>query len=232
MVVACFVVGVVVGSLLNWAGDYLARFASVRPARSSPRLTLAVWHLVTSRAASRRLGPLGLNIAVELGAGLLLVLLWERLGFSCKYLYTTAACLFFLLIAIVDLKHQLVLNVLVYPVAAITLLVHSVPPGRETLVTLLGGTLGLAPFLAAALLKPEGIGAGDVKLAALIGLMVGFPEVMAALIVAVMAGGGTALVLLLTRRWKLESHIPYAPFLCLGAVFSLVYAPSSLLFPR
>jgi len=238
MIVVCFVMGLFIGSLLNWAGDYLLRFASTRAALPSapvPRPALAVWRLVTSlasRAGSEHLEPLGLNIAVELVAGLLFILLWARFGFSWKLFYITVACLFFLLIAIMDLKHRLVLNVLVYPVAAVTLLIHSIPPGRDTLITLLGGVFGLAPFLSAALLKPEGIGAGDVKLAALIGLMVGFPEVIAALIVAVMAGGGTALALLLTRRWELSSHIPYAPFLCLGAMFSLVYAPASLVFPR
>ena len=225
--------GLGVGSLLNWVGDYLcfAAHDTALPSQSASRPVLAVWRLLTSRTAlhDKSLWP---NAAVELVTSLFLVLLWERFDLSCKLLYAIAVCLFFLLIAIMDLRHRLVLNVLVYPVAAATLLTHSILLGGGTLATLLGGVFGLAPFLAAALLKPEGVGVGDVKLAALIGLMVGFPDVITALLVAVLTGGVAALVLLLIRHWKLESQMPYAPFLCLGAMFSLICAPSFLVFTR
>jgi prepilin signal peptidase PulO-like enzyme (type II secretory pathway) len=235
MIVLCMTAGLLGGSLINWAGDYLLHFARIETAvapQPGSRPVLAVWHLLSSlisHSGPARPKSLCLNAAVELGAGLLFIFLWERMGLSWKWLYLAVACLFFLLIAIMDLKYRLVLNVLVYPAAAIALLVHCIPPGRDTLIALLGGAFGLAPFLAAALLKPEGIGAGDVKLAALIGLIVGFPQVMIALIVAVLAGGIVAMSLFLVRGWKLGNYIPYAPFLCLGAVFSLLYSTSPLI---
>jgi len=75
------------------------------------------------------------------------------------------------------------------------------------------------------------MGGGDVKLAALIGLTVGFPQVLWALALGILAGGITALLLVLTPRWGPKSHIPYAPFLCLGALLALVYDPLPLIFP-
>jgi prepilin signal peptidase PulO-like enzyme (type II secretory pathway) len=66
------------------------------------------------------------------------------------------------------------------------------------------------------------MGAGDVKLAALIGLMVGFPRVLWALALGVLAGGVTSILLLLFRLRGLKSYIPYAPFLCSGAIITLV----------
>ena len=60
---------------------------------------------------------------------------------------------------------------------------------------------------------------------ALIGLWVGFPHVLWALTLGILAGAVTTLVLLLTRRWNLTGHIPYAPFLCLGTVLSLLGVP-------
>jgi leader peptidase (prepilin peptidase)/N-methyltransferase len=69
------------------------------------------------------------------------------------------------------------------------------------------------------------MGGGDVKLAALIGLWVGFPHVLWALTLGILAGAVTTLVLLLSRRWSLTSHIPYAPFLCFGTVLSLLGVP-------
>jgi prepilin signal peptidase PulO-like enzyme (type II secretory pathway) len=37
-------------------------------------------------------------------------------------------------------------------------------------------------------------------------------------------------VLLLSRRWNLKSQIPYAPFLCLGALIALFYNPLTSIF--
>jgi prepilin signal peptidase PulO-like enzyme (type II secretory pathway) len=230
MLLVLAVMGLFLGSLLNWAGDYLPRFASNRAAfPSAARPASAVWQRLmsfASRPSHPRL-PMSswLNVAVELATAALLAYLGQRFGWSWKLLYLAVACSFFLLIAIIDLKYRLVLNVLVYPAAALALLLHSVPPGRDTLTALLGGAVGLSPFLLAAWLKPDGMGSGDVKLAALIGLWVGFPHVLWALSLGILAGAATALVLLLTRRWSLTRHIPYAPFLCLGTVLSLLGVP-------
>jgi len=172
-----------------------------------------------------------LGVAVELSTALLFAYLWEHFGPSWRLLWLALTGSFFSLIALIDLKYRLVLNVLIYPAAAVVMLFRSVPPGRDTLTALLGGAVGLSPFLLVALVRPGDIGGGDIKLAALIGLIVGFPQVLWALSLGILAGGITALLLLLTHRGGARSHIPYAPFLCLGAMFSLTCNPLLLIFP-
>ena len=134
-------------------------------------------------------------------------------------------CSFLLLIAVIDLRYQLVLNVLIYPAAVVALLLRFVHPGGDALTTLLGGAVGLIFFSLVALLSRGGMGAGDVKLAALIGLMVGFPQVVWALTLGILAGGIVALFLFLTHLRDLKSYMPYAPFLCLGAAIIVIYNP-------
>ena len=238
MILLCALVGLLVGSLLNWAGDYLPRFASSGAAPSlepTSRPGHALWHLLTSslsrRNTLRSQKPPWLSVAVEIFTALLFVCLWEYFGPSWKSLSLALDCSLFLLIAIIDLKYRLVLNVLIYPAAVLMLLFHSISPGKDILIVLLGGAVGLSPFLLVALVRPGSMGGGDVKLAALIGLTVGFPQVLWALTLGILAGGITALLLIITRRWGLKSHIPYAPFLCLGAMMALVYDPLPLIFP-
>ena len=113
----------------------------------------------------------------------------------------------------------------------VTLLLRYMLPGSGAVTALVGGAIGLALFLLTALLRPGGLGAGDVKLPTLIGLILGFPQVLWALTLGILTGGITALLLILSRRRGPRSYIPYAPFLCLGAVFSLVYNPLHLIFP-
>lgn len=235
MILLCALVGLLMGSLLNRAGDYLPRFASSSAALSFESTSWpvpALWHLLTSRRSLIRLQrSLWLGVAVELFSALLFAYLWERFGLSWRLLLLASCCSFLLLISLIDLRYHLVLNVLIYPAAVVALLLHSVPPGRDTLTALLGGAVGLSLFSLAALVRRGGMGVGDVKLAALIGLMVGFPQVLWALTLGILAGGIAALFLCLTGRSKIGDHMPYAPFLCLGVMVALIYDPLSSVFP-
>lgn len=169
---------------------------------------------------------------MELFTALLFAYLWDRLGPSWELLLLAFTCSFFLLIAIIDLRYRLVLNVMVYPAMVVTLLLRYMLPGSGAVTALVGGAIGLALLLLTALLRPGGLGAGDVKLATLIGLILGFPQVLWALALGILAGGVAAILLILTRGGELKSYIPYAPFLCLGAIVAPLYNPLSLIFPH
>ncbi|MBC8248432.1 MAG: hypothetical protein H8E90_02035 [Anaerolineales bacterium] len=84
MILLCVLVGLLMGSLLNWAGDYLPRFASSSTApsfESTPRPVPALWYLLTSRKSLIRLQKSSrLGVAVEIFSALLFAYLWERFG--------------------------------------------------------------------------------------------------------------------------------------------------------
>lgn len=129
--------------------------------------------------------------------------------------------LFLLLIAFLDLKYRQIPNRLVYPATAVLLLYHSYRQPTAWPAILIGGGLALGIFALTAWLRPGDLGGGDIKLAALIGLFFGFPAVLWALGIGVGLGAGTA-VFLLWRGQDRHTHIPYAPFLCLGAFIALL----------
>ena len=92
-------------------------------------------------------------------------------------------------------------------------------PGRLLTALIGAGTLfGL--YLALALISPGGMGLGDVKLAGLLGLYLGYLG-WAPLIVgafgAFLLGGVFGLLLLLSRKAKRRSSIPFGPWMLLGA---------------
>jgi leader peptidase (prepilin peptidase)/N-methyltransferase len=82
--------------------------------------------------------------------------------------------------------------------------------------------VGAAGFLfAAALVRPEGMGLGDAKLAGVLGVYLG-EAVLDALIVAFAAGSLAGLALLARHGWKARTRtIPFAPFLALGALTTI-----------
>ena len=89
-------------------------------------------------------------------------------------------------------------------------------------------TLAAAPFLAAALARPEGMGMGDVKLAGVLGLFLGW-TVWPALVVALAVAGLTgALMALGSRREPSAVSLPLAPFLAVGAGLILLAGANPL----
>ncbi len=229
MILLVVAAGLIAGSGLNWAADYLPCFSSLeseKGAQLRPKVELASWIILKSivrREGRSRIHVL--NSAVELFSALLGVYLWRRFGLSWNLVWFAGLASFFILIALVDLRYRLVLNALVFPAAALALLLGFTSSMSTAVSALLGGGLGLGMFALVARLRPGELGAGDIKLAALIGLLFGFPYALWALLIGAGSGGVGAVVLLASRRGNLSTQIPYAPFLCLGALLALLYNP-------
>jgi leader peptidase (prepilin peptidase) / N-methyltransferase len=106
---------------------------------------------------------------------------------------------------------------------ALPLCVFSDPAGMpERLVS----SVAAASFLlVAALIRPEGMGLGDVKLAGVLGLYLG-SRVIEAMLIAFAAGSLAGMVLLARHGLSARSRtIPFAPFLAIGAVVTLAPQP-------
>lgn len=153
--------------------------------------------------------------------------------------------MYFLLVIVIDYEHRLILFVVTIPAAIILAVLGSLDPSRGLEKTLLGGLVGfLAVFglylfggLFARLvwrlrdqpIEEVAFGFGDVMLAGVIGFAVGYPGIILALILGVLAGGifslGFLLVMVVRRKYEAFVPIPYSPFLILGGM--IVYIAGS-----
>jgi leader peptidase (prepilin peptidase)/N-methyltransferase len=93
-------------------------------------------------------------------------------------------------------------------------------PGRLAAAAAAGGFL-----LSAALIRPDGMGLGDVKLGGVLGFYLG-GAVVEALMVAFATGSVAGLVVLARHGWSARRRtIPFAPFLALGALVAVAPQP-------
>jgi leader peptidase (prepilin peptidase) / N-methyltransferase len=194
------------------------------PIRSLDNVPLVSWVLLRGRCRACGVPIPAVYPLVELASGILFVAV--ALTFDDPWTAALLAPFLALLVAlsVIDFRTKKIPNRLVYPacmVAAATILVadlagselHSIRAG----IGFLAYGIGL---LAIALISPRGMGMGDVKLAGLIGLVLGalglrYVAVAAALGVAI---GGVASVIALIAGAGRKTRIPFGPFLAAGAV--------------
>jgi leader peptidase (prepilin peptidase)/N-methyltransferase len=156
---------------------------------------------------------------VELATALLVAGCVWRFGLSADAAVAVLFCAALVAVSATDLEHGIVPNRIVLPAAAIVLLAQTLlDPSVEWVLAALGGAAFLFTLTLA---YPKGMGMGDVKLALLLGAMLGW-LVPLALMVGSLAALVPSIVLLArhgSRARKLS--IPFAPFLALGGVVAL-----------
>ena len=176
------------------------------------------------RSCGARISPL--YPAVELATAGLVAACFVVFGLTGIAVLSAFFCAVLVAVTSTDLTHRIVPNRIVLPAAAIVLVGHTLLDPSPAWVL---GSLGASGFLfVAALAYPAGMGMGDVKLALLLGAMLG--KLVA---VGLMLGMLFALVpsvVLLARHGRAarKMGIPFAPFLALGAVVAL-FAGNELL---
>ena len=250
MVAIVAAIGLLGGSAVNWLADTLP--VTRRPTRPRcihcgalrPRwawVALADAILGGSRCAYCRVRRGARGWIVELAGLTLAVWLFSRGAAPIVFIPGFLVGWLFLLIAVIDIEHRLILQVVVIPAGLFVLLGSLLQPARGPVKTLAGGLAGLVILWLMYLLglafsrwlarrrgsplDEVAFGFGDVMLGGLIGLIVGWPGVIIAVITGVLAAGVFSIAyvgwMLVRGRYSAYTPIPYGPFLLIGA--ALVY---------
>jgi leader peptidase (prepilin peptidase)/N-methyltransferase len=234
------VLGLAVGSFLNVVihrvprGESLLRpgshcphcGAAVRPWQNVPVLS---WLLLSGRCAGCQARISARYPLVELATAALFVAVTARFGPAPElpaYLYLAAVSL---ALAAIDLDVRRLPNSIVLPsyaVGAALLLGAAGVSGDWHAATrgLLAMALLFALYLAIAYGYRGGMGLGDVKLAGVIGLYLGWlgwSSVLVGAFAGFLLGGLVGVVLLATRRAARRSALPFGPFMLTGALFAV-----------
>ena len=157
--------------------------------------------------------------AVEVASGLLVAACVLAFGLSGRAAVAAFFCLVLVTVSATDIRARIVPNKVVLPATGIVLVAQTLlAPSPQWAV----GALAASGFLfAAAVVYPGGMGLGDVKLAALLGVALGW-YVPVALMVGMLAALVPSAVLMARHGAAARKMaIPFAPFLAFGGVVAL-----------
>jgi leader peptidase (prepilin peptidase)/N-methyltransferase len=194
------------------------------------------------RSCGERISPR--YFVVELLMASLAVALYYEFGFGLAFAASFILVAALIVISFIDLDVRIVPDVISLPGIAVGLLFsligrfiisdpfELVPSPASSLIGILvgGGFLLTLAWAYEAFTGVEGMGGGDIKLLAMVGAFLGWPSVPVTLFFSSLGGSVVGLSAMLIKGVGRRYALPFAPFLCLGALLYLFFGRELIYF--
>jgi prepilin signal peptidase PulO-like enzyme (type II secretory pathway) len=211
------------GEQFVWGRSRCDSCGKVIPAAEN--IPVLSWFLLKGKcsACGARIPPV--YPAVELLCGVFMGLAGALFGPSVALVASAVLCVVLAAATVADLQAMVIPDQLTLGGVAAALVIWGVAT-RDISAVVTGPVLAGLGFggllLVAALLRPDGMGGGDVKLAAAAGAFLGFPATAVAAFLSVVMGGLYALFLLARGRDR-RSVFPFGPFIAAGTAVAALF---------
>ncbi|PKM82040.1 MAG: prepilin peptidase [Firmicutes bacterium HGW-Firmicutes-14] len=226
-----FLLGLCIGSFLNVviyrlpAGGSVSRPRSYCPGCGTTLkwynlIPLASFLVQGGKCASCKAKISPRYFFVELLTGVLFLMIYKYYGISWQALSYWTFTAILIAVSFIDLDHRIIPN-RVTAFGAVTGALFALKTGVTP--SLAGFVLGGGLLLALAVLSRGNMGGGDVKLAAVMGLFLGWKLLIPALLWGFLLGAVVGVSLIVLGKAGRKSHIPFGPFLAAGSVISLLW---------
>jgi leader peptidase (prepilin peptidase) / N-methyltransferase len=170
-------------------------------------------------------------LLVEISAGLLIPLIWFFSNTFIGAFFYSFFFLIFLAIAWFDLEHYLIPDKLLMLSMIMTFVFliwqdTAISNWSESLL-LSGFFSGIVAFLFFFLIytltRGRGMGFGDVKLSFVMGLVLGWPNIIVAVFLSFFIGAIIGLAMVASQKRKIKDAVPFGPFLVLGTLIAALW---------
>jgi leader peptidase (prepilin peptidase)/N-methyltransferase len=233
-----FVLGLIVGSFSNVCIYRVPRNESViYPASHCPKCRTKIKPvdnipLLSYILLKGRCRNCGSKISiqypvVEFLTGLIYLIIYLIYGLSIQSLVYIILSSALIIIAFIDLKEQIIPDIISLPGIVIGLILSFIVPYISFINSALGALFGggvilIIAWVGSIVFKKEAMGGGDVKLTAMIGAFLGWRYTIISLFLGFFLGALTGIVLIMTKIKKREDAIPFGPFIALGSIITLL----------
>lgn len=143
-------------------------------------------------------------------------IVYKAVGLTLELLPALILTILLVLAVLTDIREKLILDVITFPALVILLIARLFIGSEPFWFYLLGGIVGFSLLLLIAIVSKGGMGGGDIKLYAAIGVALGPWMTVMSLVLASFAGAIVGLVLIGLGIWKRKEPIAFGPFIFIG----------------
>lgn len=176
-------------------------------------------------------------LIIEITNSLLYVVLFIKFKLTLEFFSYCFLISLLLVVFVIDLRYKIIpnkINLFGFSIILTIKILQSLY--YLSFAPLLDSTLGLligaVPILLVILITNGGMGAGDMKLMAVIGMWFGLKFTYLVLLIGILAASIMAIILLVTKQSTKKSELPFAPFLFVSTFICLIFGQNILDFIR
>lgn len=230
-----FTLGLILGSFYNVVGLRVPNNQSIARPRShctKCKRTLAALELIPVFSYLIQKGKCkgcGTKISaiyptIEATTGLLFVYAFYHFGFSWETIVAFAFISLLIIIFVSDIHYMIIPDKVLLFFAPIFLLMrYTLAPIDPWWNPLLGAVIGFSLLLAIAIISKGGMGGGDIKLFAVIGIVLGWQGVLLAFFLSTLLGAVVGIIGLKLGKMRRGEPIPFGPYIVVGTLLTYFF---------
>jgi leader peptidase (prepilin peptidase)/N-methyltransferase len=168
---------------------------------------------------------------VEGLTGILLVGIYLRYGIGISFFKYSILTLFLIVIALIDYDTTDVYSSVVYSgmaVGIVFIIIEAIGYSHSISSYIIGGLIGFG-VIGSIYILTGGMGVGDIEIAVLCGLFLGWKLEIYFLLISFIIGGVTAVTLMALKKKSKDEYIPLGPSLAIGAYMVIIIGEKYIL---
>lgn len=160
---------------------------------------------------------------MELLTGLLFLFAYIRIGFTLELFSVLMLVSLLIIISVSDLYYMRIPDSILLWFLPMFIIIRIIQPLDPWYDPLAAAVTAYVLILLIILASNGGMGTGDMKLFALLGIMLGLKKILLTFFIATLIGSVAGILLLVTGKVKRKEPVPFAPFIAAGALTSYFY---------
>ncbi|MFZ3578202.1 prepilin peptidase [Virgibacillus sp. DJP39] len=229
-----FILGLVFGSFFNVVGLRLPKnlpFANDRSFCPSCNHTLAWYELVPVLSYLTQLGKCRhckstispIYPVVEITTGLLFALSFWKIGITFELIIGLLLVSMLMIILVSDIKYMLIPNKVLLFFLPLFIVLRFLHPLDSWLTSLTGAIAGVGITAIIILASKGGMGAGDMKLFGILGIVLGLNQILLVFFLSTIIGAIVGSLLLLFKIISRKQPIPFGPYIVVAGLVAYFY---------
>jgi leader peptidase (prepilin peptidase)/N-methyltransferase len=167
---------------------------------------------------------------VEAFTGFLFAFSFMKIGFEVELVTALFFVSMLMIIFVSDITYMLIPNKILLFFLPFFILMRFLSPLTPWYDAIIGAIVGFGLIALIIIVSQGGMGAGDMKLFGVIGIVLGWKNVLLAFFIAAFLGAIIGGILMLVNKVKKKQPIPFGPYIVIGALISYFYGEQILTF--